>query len=391
MKVRFDLRELAGGLGDAGLFIPIAAALVSLNGLNATMVFAGSGLVYMATAAYFRVPVPVQPLKAFAAAAIALNLGAEELAAGALLLSGAMAILAASGLADWVARRFPVVLIRGIQASVALLLGKAAIELAEKGNWQGLPTIDPALSIAAAVAGCAILLSLRGHRGIPGSLAILSAGALAGLIVEGAPAVPSVGPQGVTLALPDGHAFAAALTALVLAQIPLTFGNSVVATGDAEREYFGEAARRVRPGRLAGSIAGANLLAGLTSGLPVCHGAGGVTAHYRMGARTAGATLLMGFIYLTLGIAFGASLVPLLHLLLPCALAAMLLFVAVEHGLLAARLERFDDRVLAAAIGAVTLWSGNLAIGVGAGAAALLTRWMAHRVGDRIRVPARVR
>src|SRR5215218_11069646 len=114
---RLDRHELAGGLGDAGLFIPIAVALVTVNGLNATAVFAAGGLAYVGTAVAFRVPIPVQPLKAFAAAAIALKLEPDVIAAGALLMSASMAILAATGLAGRLPERFPVVLVRGIQAS----------------------------------------------------------------------------------------------------------------------------------------------------------------------------------------------------------------------------------------------------------------------------------
>src|SRR3954462_4153618 len=126
MPLRPVLAELSGGLGDAGLFVPIAVAMITLNGLNATAVFAVAGLAYIGTALYFRVPVPVQPLKGFAAAAIALQLSAATLAAGALLMAAAMAVLAATGAAGWLAQRFPTVLVRGIQASVALLLAKAA-------------------------------------------------------------------------------------------------------------------------------------------------------------------------------------------------------------------------------------------------------------------------
>src|SRR3954447_13171738 len=151
---RFDRHELAGGLGDAGLFLPIAIALITLNGLSATAVFGVAGLAYIGTALVFRVPIPVQPLKAFAAAAIALKLDASVIAAGGLLMSAAMAILAAGGLADVLARRFPVVLVRGIQASVALLLAKAAVTLAQKGNWPGLPTVSPGVGMAIAAAAC---------------------------------------------------------------------------------------------------------------------------------------------------------------------------------------------------------------------------------------------
>jgi SulP family sulfate permease len=374
--IRFDRHELAGGLGDAGLFIPIAIALITINGLNATAVFAVSGLVYIATALYFRVPVPVQPLKAFAAAAIALGLDAATLAAGGLLMAAAMAVLAATGLAAWLAARFPVVLVRGIQAGVALLLVKAAVELAQRGNWSGLPPIDPALSLAIALSACAVLFLSRRTRAVPGALVVLVAGVAVGLAVGGAPSGLSPGPEAVALSIPDAAAFATALTALVIAQIPLTFGNSVVATADAERSYFGERASRVQPNRLAASIAGANVAAGVTGGLAVCHGAGGATAHYKLGARTAGATLSVGVLFVVLGIGFGEALPAVLMTLAPGALAGMLLYVALQHGLLAARLDRLDDRLLAAGVGLVTILSGNLAIGFGGGVAVLALRAM---------------
>jgi SulP family sulfate permease len=387
--LRWNRHEIAGGLGDSGLLIPLAIAMVAVNGLNATAVFAGVGLAYIGTALYFGVPVPVQPLKAFAAAAIALGLEADVLAAGALLMAAAMALLAVTGAAAWLAARFPVVLVRGIQASVALLLAKAAVELAERGNWATLPAIDPALAITMAVVSCGLLFVLRDHGRVPGALAVLGAGAVVGVAVSGLPSSLHLGPQAVGVSVPDGAAFATALTTLVLAQIPLTFGNSVVATVDAERTYFGERARRVRPSAIAGSIALNNTLAGVIGGLPVCHGAGGVTAHYRLGARSTAATLSTGSLLLVLALVFGAALPEVLVRLAPGALAGMLLYVAIQHGLLAAQLERLPERVVVAGVGMVTLLSGNLAIGFGAGVAALALHWAARRASDLAREQAR--
>ncbi len=378
------LRELSGGLGDAGLFLPIAAALISVNGLDATAVFTVSGLAYVGTALYFRVPVPVQPLKAFAAAAIALRLDASVIAAGALCMSLALALLSATGAADFLARRFPLVLVRGIQASVALLLGKAALDLALEGNWSGMPAIAPGASVAMALGGCVVLILAASRDRVPGALIVLGGGAAAGIAIAGLPHLGGLGPTAPGLGIPPPAAFATALTSLVLAQVPLTFGNAVVATADAERAYFGLAARRVRPGRLAASIAAANAAAGLSGGLPVCHGAGGVTAHYRCGARGPLATKLAGALYVILVLAFGASLPALLHVVPPGALAGMLLYVAVQHGLLAARPDGAADRAIAAAVGATTLASGNLAIGFGCGVLLMLSRAAARRVAGRL-------
>jgi hypothetical protein len=377
---RLDRRELAGGFGDAGLLIPLAVAMIALNGISATVAFGLVGIAYIATALYFRVPVPVQPLKAFAAAAVALGLTAEVIAAGAMLMAAAMALLATTGAAGWLAARFPLVLVRGIQAAVALLLAKAAVELAARGNWSGLPEIAPIAGIAIAVAACAALFWLRESRVLPGALLVLSAGFAAGLAIDGLPAGIELGPGDIALAVPDAAAFGTALTALVIAQLPLTFGNSVVATADAERTYFGSRARRVTPNRLAGSIGGWNLAAGLLGGLPVCHGAGGVTAHYKLGARSAAATASAGAVFLVLALVLGDSLPALVTLLVPGALAGMLAFVAIQHGLLAMSLERPADRVLAAGIGALTLLSGNLAIGFAAGAAVLVGRSIRARL-----------
>lgn len=387
--MRFDRHELAGGLGDVGLLIPLAVAMITLNGINATAAFVLVGLAYAGTALYFRVPVPVQPLKAFAAAAIALGLTAETIAAGALLMAAAMAILAATGAAGWLAARFPLVLVRGIQAAVALLLTKAAIELAERGNWEGLPAIPAAASVGIALAACALLFSTRRSHVLPGSLVVLGAGIAVGLAVGGLPADIHLGPEAVGVAVPGLDAFGTALTALVIAQLPLTFGNSVVATADAERAYFGDRARRVRPNRLAASIGTWNLAAGLAGGLPLCHGAGGVTAHYKLGARTAGATLAVGLLFGLLGVLLGGSLPALLQVLAPGALAGMLLFVAIQHALLAASLERTGDRLIAAGVGAVTVVSGNLGIGFAAGVVALGARALWKRRPDERRELAR--
>jgi sulfate permease, SulP family len=382
---RIPLRqEIAGGLGDAGLLIPLMVAMVALNGIGATAAFGLAGLAYLGTALVFRVPVPVQPLKAFAAAAVALGLEADVIAAGALLMSAAMAVLAVTGLAGWLAARFPLVLVRGIQAAVALLLAKAAIDLASKGNWSGLPEIAPALAFAMAAVACGVLFFARSSWQLPGSLAVLGGGFAIGLAVSGFPEGLSLGPGPVDVAVPDGPAFGEALTALVIAQLPLTFGNSIVATADAERTYFGERARRVTPNRLAASIGTWNLLAGLLTAVPVCHGAGGVTAHYKLGARTAVATASAGALLLVLALLLGDSLPALLRVLAPGALAGMLLFVAIQHGMLALTIVGAAERTIVATVGVVTLVAGNLAVGFGAGVAILLAKALV----TRLRAPA---
>ena len=99
------------------------------NGLSATAVLLPAGLLYVTAAWVYRLPVPVQPLKAFGAIAIAKGLGSDEIAAGALLMGVIFLSLGRLGLLDLAARTFPRPLIRGVQLTVGLLFLKIAWDL----------------------------------------------------------------------------------------------------------------------------------------------------------------------------------------------------------------------------------------------------------------------
>ena len=95
--------------------------------------------------------------------------------------------------------------------------------------------------------------------------------------------------------------------------------------------------------------------------MPLCHGAGGATAHYRLGARTAGATLLAAALFAALAAAAAFGISPLL---VPGAvLAGMLLFVGVEHCLLIADLATVDEVACALLVAVLAMATNNLAVG----------------------------
>src|SRR3989304_730120 len=85
----------------------------------------------------------------------------------------------------------------------------------------------------------------------------------------------SLGPVLALPVLPTAAELGTALAVLVLPQLPLTLGNSVVSTAAVAQEYFGERAVRVTPRTLLRDMGLANLAAGLGGGIPLCHGAGG--------------------------------------------------------------------------------------------------------------------
>jgi len=79
--VRFAISELSGALGDLGTLVPLTVALITVNGLPATSIFFGLGVAYLLTGLFYRLPIPVQPLKAVAAIAIARGLPGTTVAA----------------------------------------------------------------------------------------------------------------------------------------------------------------------------------------------------------------------------------------------------------------------------------------------------------------------
>jgi hypothetical protein len=361
-RIRLDRWELGGAFADIGVLVPIAVALIVKNGLSPTAVLLPAGLLYVTAAAVYRLPVPVQPLKAFGAIAIAQGLGVDEIAAGALAMGTIFVLLGATGMVDFAARAFPKPLVRGVQLTVGLLFLKIAWGLvADPPASFDRHGLGSGMLILLALVVLAMLL-LR--RRVPIALLLVVAAVGVVAVTEGGFTV--LGPSELELPSLDGAVFWTALTALVLPQLPLSFANSCLATADAARTYFGEAARRVRPGRLATTFGTANLLSGAIGGMPVCHGAGGLTAHYSFGARTGGAPLVIGVTLLVAALGFGAGLGALLGAFPLPILAGLLAGAGLLHIGLLRDLELGRELAFALGVGLLGFLT-NIAVGLAAG------------------------
>ncbi|MFZ3316187.1 putative sulfate/molybdate transporter [Mycobacterium sp.] len=379
---RFDWAELAGAVGDLGVLVPIAVALIVKNGLTPTAVLLPAGLLYVVAGLVYRLPVPVQPLKAFGAIAIAHGFGSDDIAAGALLMGLIFVVLGASGLLDRVAKVFPHPIIRGIQLSVGLLFCQLAWKLVSatpKGFADHRHSIWWLGGATVVVVAAALLLRCRK---ITLAFIVLAVVTMV-LTFHGS---VSFGPSAVHHPHLSWTVFSAAAVALVLPQLPLSFANSCLATADVARTYFGDAARRVRPGRLAITFGLANLFAGAISGMPVCHGAGGMTAHRSFGARSGGAPIMLGSVLIALALAMGATLTAALSGFPVPILAGLLTVAGLLHIALLKDLRHPADWALALAVG-ITGFLSNLAIAlVGAlliwWAVRAIQAWRVHRKGD---------
>jgi hypothetical protein len=331
--VKFDRRELSGAVADLGVFVPIAVALSVSNGLSATAVLLPAGLLYVTAALVYQLPVPVQPLKAFGAIAIAKGLGSDEIAAGALLLGALFLLAGRLGLLDLLSRAFPRSLIRGVQLTVGLLFLKIAWGLVtDPPRSFSAYALDPKWALPLGVAALGLAFALRRYAI---SLVLVGSGIVVALVLAGGHA--SLGPSGLTWPSLDGGVLLTAMTVLVLPQAPLSFANSCLATSDAAKVYFGTA----------------NLLAGSISGMPVCHGAGGMTAHYKFGARTGAAPLIMGVALLVLAVGFGSGLAAVFPAFPLPVLAGLLATAGLLHIALLRDLRGARDWLLALLVGVI--------------------------------------
>ena len=365
--IRFDRAELAGSVADLGVLVTIAVALIVKNGLSPSAVLVPAGFLYVMSGLLYQVPVPVQPLKAFGAIAIAQGLGSSEIAAGALLMGGLFVALGASGWLDRVAKVFPQPIIRGVQLSVGLLFCHLAWKLTASPPAAFSDHVQPVWWLMGSGAVVAIAALLMRRHNVTLILVIL---AVVGIVASYHGPL-TLGPSSFHVPQLGIQAFATAAIALVLPQLPLTFANSCLATADAARIYFGPAADRVRPGRLALTLGVANILAGAIGGMPVCHGAGGMTAHRSFGARTGGAPIMLGTMLLVLGVSIGASLAAALAGFPLPILAGLLAVAGLLHIALLKDLRGSFDWAMAIAVG-VTGFLSNLAIAL---AGALLIWW----------------
>lgn len=379
--VRPSSGDVSGAVADLGIFVPLVAALILVNGLPPGPVLLLAGLLSLAAGSWFRIPFPVQPLKALTALAVAQQLSPAVIRAAGLLIGIILVLLTVTGLADRIARIFTRPVIRSLQLAVGTMLLIAAYDLAVAPPELFTGTPGPGWTLALAVATLAVVGVAVWRRWYAAAAVLVVLGTLAaGLAAD--PRFGAVVLHGPTLAVPPLEVFGSAFVLLVVPQLPLTYGNAVVGMADLAREQF-PTARRVRPGPVALSCGLGNIASALLGGMPMCHGSSGLTAHVRLGARSPAMNWILGGGLVVLGVVFSEQVLVLFGLLPVWALAGFLAYAGLRHALLVLDLRgaRLALAIVAAAVGVA---AGNLAYTT---ALALATEWLV-RLRCRARRPA---
>ncbi|MCB1926114.1 MAG: putative sulfate/molybdate transporter [Gammaproteobacteria bacterium] len=356
------LGDLSGAFADLGTFLPIIIGVFAVQQVDPAGLLFGFGVFALATAAVYRRPVPVQPMKAVAAVAIAGGLGTLGLTASGILLGVLLIALAGFGVVGRLGKLIPSTVMNGIQLGVAFYLAWAGLKLMAREPWL-------------AAAALLILLVLQFTRLKPlAALTVIGVSALWGMMHDPQILPPIiVGLSLPTFQLPGTGDLLAASGAVLLPQLALTLTNATVITAAIAADYFPADRARITPDRLAMSTGVLNLLLAPFGAFPMCHGAGGLVVQHRFGARTGLAPAIFGVTCLSLGLLLGEHALDLLAVLPLAAVGAMLLVagfdLANSKRLRTAPLDELAV-IVATAVACVVV---NVAIGLVAG---VLFEWL---------------
>jgi SulP family sulfate permease len=347
---RFDRMEFAGSLGDLGTMLPLAIGMIVLNKLYATNVFILVGFFYIASGIYFRVTTPVQPMKVIGAYAIAVGLTPTQIVASSLWMGILVLFLGTTGLIQTIGKYTPKSTVRGVQLGVGVVLMVKGLKLMIMPDPNlAVQSLGPlSMSIILGAVGLVLTLFLLDNKKLPAAIVIILLGIALGILI-GKPLEAEAFnwsihfPKLIPYGWPSLHDFLWVLPVLVLPQIPMTIGNAIISNTDVMHEYFGESAHRATYRSVSNSQGLADIVSFFLGGIPMCHGAGGLAAHYRFGARTAGANLIIGGIFVLLALVFGENMVAILNLLPFSLLGVLLVFAGLQLALMIQDVEERKD------------------------------------------------
>jgi len=297
--IRFDRNEMAGAFGDIGTDLPLVVGMILAAGLHSPSVLVMFGLMQWLTAITYGMPMPVQPLKAVAVIVITQRVAPEVIYGGGLAIGIVMLLLTVTGGIVWLARVVPKPVVRGLQLGLGIQLALLAL--------RDYVQADGVRGYALASVAFVVIVALFGNRKFPPALPVIALGVVHAMVF-GLSGSDFAGAAGFTFPRVQTFGIDAVLTGflvLALPQIPLSLGNSILATRQVAEDLFPERAIGVR--KLSFTYAMMNVVNPFFGGVPTCHGSGGLVGHYTFGARTGGSIIIYGSIFLILGLFFAGG------------------------------------------------------------------------------------
>ncbi len=350
-------------MGDFGTLFPLAIGYIAVNGLDPAGLFIMLGLTNIAIGLLYRLPMPLQPKKVIAVAAIAQRWPPSRVYASGLGLGITWFILVFTGLLRKIIELTPTFVVRGIQLALGVMLA-----------WESLKMMRPAplLGLLAVV----IVLALRENRYAPAAIVLMLVGV--GIIawrgeLRGSLELAFTLPP---LTIPRLDQMGRAMLLAGFAQIPLSVTNAIIVTAALIHDYFPD--KPVSERKLMLNMGIMNLVASFFGGMPMCHGAGGLAGQYYFGARTGGTSILEGLIEVFIGLFLSRSIANIMAAFPMPLVGGMMFLVGIELSRAVVKLWGWKLwlALVTAAFSVVT----NMAVGFVVGlATAYLVRALVHR------------
>lgn len=349
----YNRMELAGAFGDLGTLIPFVLGYITLNRMDPLGILVAFGIFQIFVGLYFKTPVPVQPMKAIGGMAISRGMTPGMIWGSGIFTGLFWLLMGLTGAVAWIEKVTTKPVIRGIMLGLGLNFMIEGL-----GMMREQPVI--------ALGGAALTLLLLNNRRLPATLVLLGYGMALALVLK-PELVQGLSQLSIRFQLPEftfgkisWRELAAGFVFLGLPQAPLTLGNAILGTVDENNRHFPD--RKVTARKVSIDHGLMNLFSSLIGGIPMCHGAGGMAAHLRFGARTGGALVILGTILLLVGLFLSDSVTLFLQLFPRPVLGVLLFFAGVELALVVQdiKLKKQNLFVLLVTAGAA-MWNMGVA------------------------------
>ena len=141
-------------LGDVGTLIPLLVGMAKEDAIDITAAIFWMGVFNIISSYQWDLPMPVQPMKSIAAAAISDGLTAAEVSAAGIFTGGVVMLLGGLGVIEALSHVVPLSVISGIQLGLGLRMVVKGVKYNQGQAWWGLDSRFTGIMVA--VIACAL-------------------------------------------------------------------------------------------------------------------------------------------------------------------------------------------------------------------------------------------
>jgi len=311
--------EFSGGLGDLPTFLVFLIPLAIYNNINPAPTLILSGIFNIINGLIFKLPIPIEPMKAVAAISIKNNYDYNIIYLSGVIIGIIFLILSFNGIIDKITKFTPQPVVKGIQIALGIIFIELGLKLINKNPFLALNYIIIIILI--------LVIIISRKREFPIAFTLIFFGFVYTLLVND-------NKLSVNIYKPEiiNFNYSADLIkksfVLSLIQLSLSISNSVIATYFLLKDYFPK--NEITPKKIAYSLFYMNTISCFFGSIPLCHGAGGISAQYNFGARTGKSIIILGILKLFFGLFLSGYIISIFNKFPSFILSSMLIYNGIK-------------------------------------------------------------